>query len=295
MTLHVLGSVNIDHVYRVPHAPGPGETLADQGYARGLGGKGANQALAAARAGAAVRFVGAIGADGGWTRHHLASTGVAVDHLAQVSEATGHAVILVEPCGENRIIIHGGANRALPASLIDAALSAARPGDWWLSQNETTRVHESFVAARAAGLRTAYAAAPFDAAAAEAVLDGLDLLALNEGEAAALETHLGQPLAALPVTHVLLTLGAQGARLISGAPGARTVLEVPAFPVTPIDTTGAGDCFLGVALAGLDHGLEAAEALRRAAAAAAIQVTRPGAAGALPDVTEIDAFLAERA
>ncbi|MEO0622409.1 MAG: PfkB family carbohydrate kinase [Pseudomonadota bacterium] len=290
MTVHVLGSVNIDHVYRVDHAPGPGETLADDGYAFGLGGKGANQALAAAAAGSAVRFVGAIGAEGAWTRDRLSVGGVGVEHLAEVPEATGHAIIFVEPSGENRIVIHGGANQAIPEGLIAAALGQARPGDWWLAQNETSRVAEGFAAARAAGLRTAYAAAPFDPSATEAVLDGLDLLALNEGEAAALERHLGLGLGDLPVGQVLLTLGARGARLITKG----EALDIPAFPVEPVDTTGAGDCFLGYALAGLDLGLPPAEAMRRAAAAAALQVTRPGAADAVPTAAEVDAFLENR-
>ncbi|MEO1456099.1 MAG: PfkB family carbohydrate kinase, partial [Pseudomonadota bacterium] len=319
MTIHVLGSINIDHVYRVPHAPGPGETLADTGYAMGLGGKGANQALAAAAAGARVRFAGAVGPEGGWARARLAAAGVDVSAVAELEAATGHAVILVEPSGENRIVIHGGANRALEPALLERALAAAAPGDWWLVQNETALVAESLAAARAKGLRTAYAAAPFEAEAVAGVLGDVDLLVLNEGEAAALAAHLGTDGAALAVPGVLVTLGAQGARLTTGpawsgapparagapparraatppapdhaGPAARQSLEVAAFAVTAEDTTGAGDCFLGYALAGFDAGLAAEVALRRAAAAAAIAVTRPGAAEAIPSAAEVDAFL----
>ncbi|GMG81159.1 ribokinase [Paralimibaculum aggregatum] len=288
MAIHVLGSVNIDHSYRVPHAPGPGETLADGGYVRGLGGKGCNQALAAAAAGAAVRLVGAVGAEGGWCREALAAGGVDVSGLATVAAATGHAIILVEPSGENRIVIHGGANRAITGAMVAGGIAAARPGDWWLAQNETSRVAESLAAARAAGLRTAYAAAPFDPAAAAEALPHTDLLALNAVEAAALAAHLGTDPAALPAAELLVTRGREGAELR----GPAGTLSVPALPVEPVDTTGAGDCFLGYFLAGRDRGLDDGAALARAAAAAALSVTRPGAAAAIPTAAETDAFLA---
>lgn len=305
MTLHVLASVNIDHSYRVPHAPGPGETLADIGYVSGLGGKGANQALAAAAAGAPVRLVGAVGRDAGWVRARLASGGLDLEGLAEVEAATGHAVILVEPSGENRIVIHGGANRAVTPEMVAAALARAKPGDWWLAQNETSQVAESLAAAKARGLRTAYAAAPFEPAAAAAALPHTDLLAVNAGEAAALAAHLGHlpemlP-EALPVAAMLITHGADGAELCPGARageatawGGAAALRVPAFAVDPVDTTAAGDVFLGAALAGFVGGLAAREALTRAAAAAAISVTRPGAAEAIPTAAEITAFLEAR-
>ncbi|MEM7497213.1 MAG: PfkB family carbohydrate kinase [Pseudomonadota bacterium] len=288
-TIHVFGSVNIDYVHQVPHAPAAGETVADTGRAVHLGGKGANQALAAAQAGARVRLAGAVGADGAWTRDRLTAGGVDCAGLATVEAATGHAVILVEPNGENRIVIHGGANRALSRSVMEDALAAAAPGDWWLTQNETALVADSMKAARDRGLRTAHAAAPFEPAAAAAVLPHTDLLALNALEATALAAHLG---ADPPVPMLLVTKGAAGAvwkEAQSG--GGWAERRVPAHRVKAVDTTGAGDCFLGYTLAGLALGMGPEEAMRRAAAAAAISVTRYGAGDAIPAAPEVDAFL----
>ena len=165
MTIFNLGSINIDHVHRVAHLPGPGETVADIGYASGLGGKGVNQSLAAA-AGARVHHIGAVGVDGGWIVERLAAAGIDVSDLTTVGAVTDHAIVCVDAGGENLIVIHGGANRALTVEQIDRALARARPGDWFLAQNETSLIAEGFARAQASGLRTAYAAAPFAAAAA---------------------------------------------------------------------------------------------------------------------------------
>jgi len=290
MTIFNLGSINIDHVYRVAHLPGPGETVSDLGYAQGLGGKGVNQSLAAAAAGARVHHIGAVGADGAWIVERLAAAGVDVADLATVAAATGHAVVCVDAGGENQIVIHGGANRALTMEQIDRALARARPGDWFLAQNETNLIAEGFARAQALGLKTAYAAAPFEAATAAGLIGSVDLLAVNEVEAGQLAAHLGTAVDTLPVPELLVTLGARGARYRAR----ETVCEVAAFPVTPVDTTGAGDTFLGSFLAARDGGAEPKAALRQAAAAAALQVTRPGAADAIAAADEVAAFLAER-
>lgn len=285
-----IGSVNIDHVYRVAALPGPGETTVDKGYTRGQGGKGANQSLAARLAGAEVRHAGAIGADGAWCRQRLAAAGIDVQDLVTVEAATGHAVILVDDAGENSIVIHGGANRALTPAVIERAIGRAKGGDWLLLQNETNLVVEAARAGRAAGLRVAYAAAPFDPEATAAVIPHVDLLAVNAVEAEQLARHLGSPAETFGAPVLLVTEGDRGARCWA----ANSRLHQPAFPVTPVDTTGAGDCFLGYFLAGLDRGLPVADALRLAAAAAAIQVTRPGAAEAMPPEAEVLAFLDEQ-
>lgn len=288
MSIYNLGSINIDHVHRVARLPGRGETVADTGYAMGLGGKGANQSLAAAAGGARVHHIGAVGADGGWIRDRLAAAGIGTEDLATVAAASGHAVVLVEDGGENQIVIHGGANRALTRDQIAAALARARPGDWFLAQNETNLIAEGFAMARAAGLRTAYAAAPFDAGAAAGLIGLIDLLAVNAVEAGQLAAHLGTGRVEVP--ELLVTLGAEGARLTAGD----RVTEAAAFPVEPIDTTGAGDCFLGWFLAARDRGADGREALREAAAAAALKVTRRGAADGIPTRAGVAAFLAER-
>ncbi|MEM0923704.1 MAG: ribokinase [Pseudomonadota bacterium] len=285
--IHVFGSINIDHVHQVPHFPAAGETLADTGYAMGLGGKGANQALAANAAGAEVRMIGAVGEDGAWVMAHLAEAGIETAAILTPGPATGHAVICVTPEAENQIVIHGGANQALTTEQIAAALEHAAPGDWWLCQNETNLVAEAAAMARAAGLRVAYAAAPFVAETALSMLSLVDLIAVNEAEAEALSQTTGHDLVALPVAQLLVTRGAQGAELYRS--GSR--VSVPALSVEPVDTTGAGDTFLGSFLAALDLGQSERDALRWAAAAAALQVTRPGAADAIPTQAEVDRFL----
>ena len=286
-----IGSVNIDHVHRVAALPGPGETVVDLGYARGLGGKGANQSLAARLAGAEVRHAGAVGADGGWCRDRLAAAGIDVGDLLTVEAATGHAVILVDGAGENVIVVHGGANRALAPELVRAAIGRARAGDWLLLQNETNLVVEAAEAGRVAGLRVAYAAAPFDAEATAAIIPHVDLLAVNSVEAAQLARHLGSAPETFGAPVLLVTEGARGAHCWTG----KAEVRQAAFAVQAVDTTGAGDTFLGYFLAALDLGASVAEAMRRAAAAAAVQVTRPGAGEAIPAAAEVDAFLAARA
>lgn len=278
MTIWNLGSINIDHVYRVPHHVAPGETLLARSYAVGLGGKGANQSVAAVRAGAVCRHVGLIGADGVWTRDRLASFGVDVAHVAVGDVPTGHAIISVDDAGENSIVVFDGANEAMtPAHLLP--LEAAELGDTLLLQNETALQAEAVAIGAARGLRVIYSAAPFSAEAVRAVLPHLSLLVMNAGEAEALRAAMG----CLPPVEMVVTRGAEGAEWIGAEP-----LRVPAYKVTAVDTTGAGDCFTGTLAAGLDAGMPRVQAMRRAAVAAAIQVTRHGAADAMPTAVEVD-------
>lgn len=284
MAIYNLGSINIDHVYRVPHLPAAGETLSALGYAQGLGGKGANQSVAAARAGACVFHIGAVGPGSDWVLAELAGYGVDLRHVTVGAEPTGHAIINVDPAAENSIVIYPGANRVLSGDMVGAALSGAGAGDTLLLQNETSAQAEAAALAAARGMRVIYSAAPFDIAAVRAVLPQVSLLVMNEGEAAQLRAAEG----ALPPLDCLITKGAQGAEWISA--GAEP-LFMPAFKVTPVDTTGAGDTFIGTLAAALDLGLPREAAMRRAAAASALQVTRQGAAQAIPTAAEVDAFL----
>ena len=284
MAIYTLGSINIDHIYQVPHLPRPGETIAASDYAQGLGGKGANQSVAAAKAGARVFHIGAIGNDATWTLHDLQSYGVDTSNVSQIKIPTGHAIIQLDPQAENCITLFPGANRQVSESMAARALASARPGDTLLMQNETSAQSATVRLAADMGLRILYSPAPFDLSALQNVVRYTSLLLMNEGEAAAMIEAFG----ALPECDVIITRGAEGAEWHSqdAAP-----LIVPSFPVTPVDTTGAGDCFAGTIAAALDCGLSPEQALRRAAAAAAIQVTRPGAAPAMPTKAEVDAFL----
>ena len=283
------GSINLDLVYRVPHLPAPGETLASSSFMRYLGGKGINQSIAVARAGGTVHHIGCLGPDGGWLREQIAGFGLSLDGIATVDVPTGHAVIFVDEAAENQIVLFGGSNHAFTQDQIDRALAQASAEDWVLLQNETNLVPYVAQTAKARGLKVAYSAAPFDAAAVREVLDHIDLLALNEGEAAALASDLGRGASDLGLDHVLITKGADGAELHS----ADQVFHQGSFAVESIDTTGAGDTFLGAFMARFADG-DVAHALEFAAAASAVQVTRQGAAAAIPDKAEVEAFLRAR-
>lgn len=289
MTIWNLGSINADYVYSVPHIPAPGETLASTGREVFLGGKGANMSVAAARAAARVMHIGAVGADGRWAVERLLEYGVDTRHIAEIDVETAQAIIAVDAQGENSIILHQGANVAIPLETLEQALTQAETGDTLVFQNETTLQLEAAQLAKKMGLRVAYAAAPFDADAVLAVLPHLDFLILNEVEAAQLKDATGKGPCDLPVEDIIVTLGAKGATWY-GIGGAT---NVPAHNVTPIDTTGAGDTFTGYVLAGLDRGQPMLQAMKTATKAAAIMVTRRGTADVIPDLADVQAFNAE--
>ncbi|MHC0052048.1 ribokinase [Actibacterium sp. D379-3] len=286
MAIFNLGSINVDYFYEVPHLPARGETIAAPVHRVGLGGKGANQSVAAAKAGAQVFHIGAIGAGGGWVLDRMRGHGVDVTHVAEVDGATAHAVITVDPDGENTIVLFAGANAAQSEARIGAALAGAGPNDTLMLQNETS--HQR-IAARMAwdrGMRVIYSAAPFSLSAVQAVLPHVSILVLNEVEAEQLIAAAGLP----DVPEMIVTKGAKGAgwTMKDGE-----TVTVPAFRVQPVDTTGAGDCFIGSVAAGLDQGMGRADALRYAAAASALQVTRPGTSDAMPTRAEVLGFLAD--
>ena len=286
MAIWNLGSINADLVYRVPHLPAPGETLASLEMSRGLGGKGANMSVAIARAGAQVRHLGAVGPDGGWMIERLLEYGVDTRLIERRSEPSGHAIIAVDDAGENQIILYPGANRAISELSLAEQLSAARSSDIFLFQNETNAQITGATLASQRGLRVAYAAAPFDPEAVKAALPLLDLLILTDVEAAQLAEATGLEPRALPIRDVVVTRGAKGATWYETDSGSAT--DIPAIPSNAVDTTGAGDTFAGFLLAGLDRGQPMRQALDLAAKAAAIMVTRVGTADAIPDLKDIE-------
>lgn len=286
MAVWNLGSINLDHVYRVPHIPVPGETLAATDRAEFLGGKGANMSVAIARAGARVNHIGAVGHDGLWAVERLLEYGVDTRHIAVVDAPTSQAIVAVDQAGENAIILAPGASGEIPQTVLQTALSEAQTGDWFITQNETNLQRTAADLARKMGLRVAYAAAPFDAARVQAVLPSLDFLILNEVEAQQLRDVTGQGPDALGVADVIVTLGADGADWFS-ADGPR---HFDAIPVAPVDTTGAGDTFTGYVIAGLDQGMPMAQAISQATKAAALMVMRHGTADVIPDLSEVRGF-----
>lgn len=286
MTIFNLGSINADIVYRVPHLPSPGETLSCGSMSRGLGGKGTNMSVAAARAAAHVVHIGAVGQDGVWARDRLLEYGVDTRGISVLDQdASGHAIIYVDDAGENTIILYAGTNRLISTRMLEESLAKAGPDDTLLMQNETNAQVEAAKLATAKGMKVAYAAAPFQADAVEAVLGFCDFLILNEVEAAQLQDATGLAPESLPVRDVIVTLGAKGSRWHQTETG--DCRDFPALPVEVVDTTGAGDTFTGYVLAGLDRGLPMAQAISQATRAAALQVTRLGAADVIPDLKDI--------
>ena len=286
MTIYNLGSINADHVYRVPHLPGPGETLAAVSLQTGLGGKGANMSVAAARAGSHVAHIGAIGSDGIWARNRLLEYGVATRHIHEQSMPTGHAIINVDDTGENAITLFAGANQAISQNAVAAVLSSGNAGDIFVTQNETNAQLTGAKLGSKLGFRVCYAAAPFDANAVENVLPYLDFLILNAVEAEQLEQALNTKIEALDIEDIIITLGSNGARWI----GKETDQHFDAIKVDPVDTTGAGDTFTGYVLAGLDRGLTMGQSITLAMRAAALMVTRMGTADVIPDLKEVEEF-----
>jgi ribokinase len=287
------GSLNIDHVYAVDHFVRPGETLASAGYKVFMGGKGSNQSIALARAGAPVWHAGRIGPEGQWLRRRLEKAGVNVRFLADDTEAGGHAIIQVNREGENSIVLYGGANRRIGAGDARKVLRHFSKGDYLLLQNEISSVAEIMRLAAKRGMRIVLNPAPMNAAVRGYPLTLVDTFVVNEIEAGGLtgcrdpEAMLGAMAKRFPMARIVLTLGAAG--VLYRHEGA--VLRVPAVRVKAVDTTAAGDTFIGYFLAGLARGGDMGGILSTANAAAALCVMRPGAADSIPLRREVKAFM----
>ncbi|WP_136254531.1 ribokinase [Onishia niordana] len=296
--LYNLGSINIDHVYRVPHLVRPGETLASTGYRQVLGGKGANQSLAMARAGGRVEHWGRLGRTDDWALELLREAGVSVDSLELVDEPSGHALIQVDDQAENAIILYPGANHGFGDADVDARVDNADATGWLLLQNETNGLYRAMERAEARGLSIAFNPAPMHAAVSDLPLSTCQLLFVNRGEAATLidlpeDSSADDLLVALsnrlPGVELVLTLGRDGVSYQHG----ETRLNLPAYRVEARDTTAAGDTFIGHFMAARLSGCDIETCLRRASAASALCVQREGAAPSIPDAASVDVALAE--
>jgi len=294
----VFGSVGLDLIGSVPRLPGPGETVLGGTFATAPGNKGANQALAARRAGAKVRFVGAIGQDdfAAQSLELLAEGGVDLSGLDRVDAPTSIAMIFVDARGENAIAVLPGANATLKPADADRALDPMASGDILLLQQEITQsaTGRALELAREKGVVSVLNTAPF-LDSTPALAGKAAILVANETEFALLCGGKTDPLeelmrdrAAAAGQTVIVTLGAEGAR---AATASGEFLSVPAFPIAAVDTVGAGDTFTGYLAAGLDAGLPLAAAMQRAAAAASLACTRPGAQPAIPYKGEVSAAL----
>jgi ribokinase len=291
MTILNIGSINWDRVYRVTHFPAPGETIAAASATVGLGGKGLNQSVAILRAEGAVRHVGAVSQNDTRMLAALRDLGLDVAEIAQLEATeTGSALILVDDEAENVIVLDQGANGLIPKASVVDALDQAQAGDWLLMQNETNLLEFALTEANARGLRVALSAAPFRPENVIPYLELLDLLSVNAVEFAQLQAALGASAKLPEGLAVLITKGADGAEYRLD----EVVTKASPHRVKALDTTGAGDTFLGFFLARLDRGAPVDEALATAMAAAAIQVTRVGAVAAIPELAEVRAFEMDR-
>jgi len=295
----IVGSINLDLIAKVDRLPGPGETLRSGGFTTAPGGKGANQALAAARAGGAVRMIGAVGKDGFATEALacLKEGKVDLSGVREAAAATGIALIFVDAKGENVIVVAPGANdTVLPGDLAKAHFAK---GEIVLLQHEIplATVEEAIKAIAAAGGTSVLNTAPFRADAVK-LLPMADYVVANETEfdlyADVLKLEGGDRAArmanfASKTGHtVIVTLAAEG--VIAATPEGEIAL--PSLKITPVDTVGAGDTFCGYFGAGLDAGMSLEDALRRAAVAGALACLKSGAQPAIPHAKEVDEALA---
>lgn len=300
----VVGSLNLDLVSRVARLPEPGETLLAEGYSEHEGGKGANQAVAAARLGnSQVAMIGWVGHDEAGDRltKNLASAGVNTTHVRRTKGPTGRALIEVDANGANRIVVVPGANHlGRPADL--ANLPGAE-GDWLLLQREVPTIvnQEAIRIARQRGLRIALNPAPSDTM-AETEWHGVDLCVANEHETASMlnwppeKVTSDLPAAARAIRNqggvavAVVTAGSLGVAYSAEHEEG----EIPAFAVPAIDTTAAGDTFVGALVANLSTGATVHASAQFAAAAAAIAVTREGAQPSIPSRAEVEEFKDDR-
>lgn len=285
MAIYNLGSINIDYFYKAPHLLKAGETLAASEISQGLGGKGANQSVACARSGAQLYHIGRLHEkDKNWLSF-LEQAGVDISHVQLDEEVpTGHAIIIIdEKSGENQILLMAGANAAIDEELLNKALAHAGPSDWALCQNETNLAVEFLTMAHQKGLSICYSAAPFVKERVLSVLKIVDLLVVNEIEAADIQAALSKSPEEWGVPHLIITRGAEGADYF----GKEGQFHQAAQKVKAVDTTGAGDTYLGYLLGRLSCGDTMKQAMALAASAAAIQVTRMGTAEAIVSLSEL--------
>lgn len=295
----VVGSLNADLVTEVPRIPLPGQTLRASGLRRFTGGKGANQAVALARLGASVEMVGAVGddAEGRAVRAELSRAGVSTRHVAVRPEAaTGLAVVMVDEAGDNAIVVVPGANGQLvPGALPAASAAPLADADVLLTQLETPlpTVRSALRGGVDAGMLTVLNAAPAQPLPDE-LLSLVDILVVNEHEVREL-SGCAEPVAGARRLRehgagvVVVTLGPAGAILTDSDES----VTVEGFSVSPVDTTGAGDCFVGALALALAQRWPPVAAMHFANAAAAVSVTRVGAQSAMPTRDEVVKFLAD--
>lgn len=288
------GSLNVDYVYSVDYFVRAGETLKANGREVIPGGKGLNQSIALARAGAKVCHAGCIGAEGELLRDLLNENGVDTSLLRTIDGMQGHTIIQVDSKGENCILLYGGTNRRIEPAQIDETLAQFGEGDWLVLQNEINCLPQIVDAAHARGMRIVLNPSPYEDGLKEVDFGKLSWLLVNEIEACQCSGS-DQPERAWDVLHerwpslsVLITLGSAGSIAHRVTEGGVETVRQQAYKADAVDTTAAGDTFTGYFIGGLAEGRPLEEAMRRASMASAISVTRMGAAVSIPLRQEVE-------
>lgn len=285
------GSLNIDNVYSVEHFVRGGETLSSSKMEIFSGGKGLNQSIALSKSGVEVWHAGAVGeSDGEFLLRQLEEAGVNVSLVAHTAGKTGHAIIQRDMEGQNCILLYGGANQEITKEQVDQAMSHFEEGDFLVLQNEINEIGYIMEKAHEKGMKIVLNPSPMDEKIGTYPLEYVDYFLLNEIEAGDIckENGSGEELIRklsqkFPGAKIVLTLGGDGSMYKDGD----EILTQPIYKVPVVDTTAAGDTFTGFFIGGLMRGESPKEALDHAAKAAAIAVSRAGAAPSIPDRSEL--------
>ncbi len=289
-----IGSLNIDKTYSVKQFVQPKETIKALKYEEFCGGKGLNQSVALAKAGASVYHAGAIGKDGDILADMLVKAGVNTDYIQKLDIASGHAVIQVDENGQNNIIISGGSNVMISKEFISEVLDKFNEGDMVLFQNEISNVGYAIDEAQNRGMIVAFNPSPISEELFTYPLDKIDYFILNEIEGRTLagissddfEVIMNKLKEKYPSASFVLTLGEKGSYFFNK----NEIMSQDIYKVNVVDTTGAGDTFCGYFLGGVAQGLSVSDCMNNASAASAIAVSRMGASSSIPCMDEVEKF-----
>lgn len=286
------GSLNYDYVYGVEHVVVPGETISSRDMEIFCGGKGLNQAIAAARAGAEVHMAGMVGEDGQLFMDICKENGIDVSYLKRVPGKSGHAIIQLDKNGQNSILLYGGSNRKMTKEYVDEVLTGFSKGDLLLLQNEINMLDYIIDKAYEKGMRILLNPSPYDEKLAACDLSKISVFLINEieGEQITKEKEAEKMLDVLeekyPGAGIMLTLGSKGS--VYANKGKRYRQDI--FKVKAVDTTAAGDTFTGYFAASVLKGMPMEEILRKCAKASAIAVSKKGASDSIPKEEEVDGY-----
>lgn len=298
MKVLCFGSLNIDYTYKVDHFVEKGETLSSDSLQVFSGGKGLNQSIALARAGAETYHAGAVGEDGKFLLEIMEEAGVHTDYVAVLPDVrSGNAIIQNDRSGDNCILLYGGANQAITTSQVDGVLSHFESGDFLVLQNEINELAYIMEEAHRKGLKIVLNPSPMNEKVLSLPLEYVDYFLLNEVEAGQIldrdtkngfdgEALAAELLKKFPSAAVVLTMGSAGSVYMDQ----KEKIHQQVYKVEAVDTTAAGDTFTGFFIGGILSGMAVKDAMEQASKAAAIAVTRQGAAPSIPTLSEVALF-----